>query len=76
MITTSSASTEVKNETKKQLYHFLPLLNGRNTLLLLNALLDALNRIIRLDVDFDLLPRQGFDLDHRPAPESKYQVQS
>jgi hypothetical protein len=44
-----------------------PLLHRRDALLLLHALLDALDRVGRLDVDLDLLPGQRLHLDHHAA---------
>jgi len=46
--------------------HLLPaedqtLLHGWNALLLLNALLDLLNLVVRFDVEFDLFAREGTD---------------
>jgi len=43
-----------------------PLLDGGDALAFLHAFFDALYRVPRLDVDLDLLARQGLDLDeHR-----------
>ena len=42
----------------------VPLLHGGDALLLLEALLDALDRVTGFDVDLNLLARQGLHLDH------------
>ena len=48
-----------------------PLLRGGDPLLLLDALLDARDGVGGLDVDLDLLAREGLDLDHHAAAEGE-----
>eukprot|EP00230_Micromonas_polaris_P003057 CAMPEP_0119209378 /NCGR_PEP_ID=MMETSP1327-20130426/1420_1 /TAXON_ID=38833 /ORGANISM="Micromonas pusilla, Strain RCC2306" /LENGTH=114 /DNA_ID=CAMNT_0007206195 /DNA_START=56 /DNA_END=400 /DNA_ORIENTATION=- len=48
-----------------------PLLDRGDPLLLLQAFLDALDAVTRLDVDFNLLARQGLHLDHLRRDENE-----
>ena len=52
-----------------------PLLDGRDALLLLDALLDAVDRVGVLDVDLDLLAGERLDLDGEAAAEAEHEVQ-
>ena len=49
----------------------VPLLDRGDPLLLLQAFLDALDAVTRLDVDFNLLARQGLHLDHLRRDENE-----
>ena len=59
------------SHSRSQGQQTLPLLHRRNALLLLYALLYALDGVGGLDVNLNLLARQCLDLDHHPSPGAK-----
>ena len=62
------------SHSRSQGQQTLPLLHRRNALLLLYALLYALDGVGGLDVYLNLLARQCLDLDHHPSPGAKHHV--
>ena len=52
------------------------LLVGGNALLVLNFLLDLIDRVARLDVESDRLARQSLDENLHAATEAQHEVQS
>lgn len=59
-----------------QFQEYTPLLHGRNAFFLLNTLLDPIDRVGGLNVNFNLFSSEGLNLDHSATPEPEDQVKS